>query len=1546
MSFNDNTIDEKPFTCVLVGGESLLAECAQMLRRRGHAIAAIVSDAPAIAAFAQREGIRHLGWEGGIAARLEGIDYDWLFSIANLRIIPAAVYGKARRGAVNFHDGPLPRYAGLNAPSFALLAGETRYGVSWHAITEGVDEGDIYEQRSFEIAPDETALTLNSRCFEAGIASFEALIDAITTDTLRRTPQDLSGRTYFARGRKPEALGTLRFERTTEDLQRLARALDFGPGYLNPLAVPKLRTVDGVYAVTRLMPAEVAGPAPAGTVLTTSGSDITIATADGAVRIEGRCVSDGTPLPGLLRPGTVLPLLSDSDAQALDTAAKAAGEGEDRFRARLAAARDVELMDVVPPVPGVPDVAEAALDLPEDLSRDDRIAAVSAFLLRISGQRGFSVAFADDAISRLAARFPDDFSDSVPLRLDATGSATSAELKAQVAAELSRLRGKGSPLADLPLRVPHLAAPSLTVGLVEADAPDQRRLPRGCAFAVVLGAGADALLFDRRRISARRVADLATRLAFLSRAFAAGAAPLGELPLMDEDERHRVLFDWNDTARAIAPATLSGLFEQQADRTPDAVAVAAGARTLTYRQLDARANRVAHALAARGVGPDVMVGLHVSRTVDLVVGALAIHKAGGAYVPLDPDFPADRLALMVEDSAAPLVLTERALKGTLPSPAETLAIEDLAATGPQERLPARAAPENLAYVIYTSGSTGRPKGVMIEHRNVVNFFAGMDERIARGTPGEEVWLAVTSLSFDISVLELFWTLTRGFKVVIHARTAHAGPPLAPARTKAVDFGLFYWGNDDGAGPAKYRLLLEGAKFADAHGFTAVWTPERHFHAFGGPYPNPAVTGAAVAAVTKNLSIRAGSCVLPLHHPARVAEDWAVLDNIANGRVGLAVASGWMPEDFVLRPQNAPPHNKAALLRDVETVRRLWRGEAVAFPLDGKEVEVVTQPRPVQKELPVWITTAGNPDTWREAARMGAHVLTHLLGQSIAEVAEKIALYREALREAGRDPAEYKVTLMLHTLLGADRAEVRDRARGPMKEYLRSAAALIKQYAWAFPAFKKPAGVSNPEGIDLTALDAEEMDAILEFAFLRYFEDSGLFGTVEDAVRRVDEVAAIGVDEIACLIDFGVETGVVLERLKPLAEVAARAREVAEPEPAPCPLAAAAGFAAEVRAHKVTHLQCTPSMARMFLMDEADRAALADISHLFIGGEALPGALVKSLRDVTSASIENMYGPTETTIWSSTATVGAPLEVIPLGRPIANTQFYVLDAEGHAVPPGYPGELCIGGDGVARGYHARPELTAERFGPNPFAPGRIYRTGDSARFSADGTLNFLGRLDHQVKVRGYRIELGEIEARLAEFETVAEAVAVVRNFGEDDARIVAYLRPAPGARIDEAALRAHLQRTLPDYMVPAHMVTLAVFPLTPNAKVDRKALPMPQDRAQATAYVAPQNELEKEIAETFRRILRVERVGLGDSFFALGGHSLLAVQAHRELKAKVAPQMAITDLFRFPVVAALAAHLADRSGADAALGKAAERAAQRRAALGDRRAALTRSRGAG
>src|SRR5438876_10049770 len=216
----------------------------------------------------------------------------------------------------------------------------------------------------------------------------------------------------------------------------------------------------------------------------------------------------------------------------------------------------------------------------------------------------------------------------------------------------------------------------------------------------------------------------------------------------------------------------------------------------------------------------------------------------------------------------------------------------------------------------------------------------------------------------------------------------------------MDLSLFYFADDSAADGDRYRLLLEGARFADANNFTAVWTPERHFHPFGGLYPNPAVTSAAVAAITTRVAIRAGSVVLPLHNPIRCAEEWSVVDNLSGGRVALSFASGWHASDFALAPDNFAERRKV-MSEGIETLLKLWRGEEVpARSGDGREIRVRIYPPPVQREPPLWITASGNPETFAQAGRIGASVLTNLLVMTRAELARNIARYRAAFKEAG------------------------------------------------------------------------------------------------------------------------------------------------------------------------------------------------------------------------------------------------------------------------------------------------------------------------------------------------------------------------------------------------------------------------------------------------------------------------------------------------------------------------------------------------------------------
>ncbi|GAB6041224.1 MupA/Atu3671 family FMN-dependent luciferase-like monooxygenase [Endothiovibrio diazotrophicus] len=1041
------------------------------------------------------------------------------------------------------------------------------------------------------------------------------------------------------------------------------------------------------------------------------------------------------------------------------------------------------------------------------------------------------------------------------------------------------------------------------------------------------------------------------------------ARPIAELPLMDEAERRRILLDWNDTAREYPRHQgVHTLFEEQAARTPQATALlfderkGAAPLTLTYRELNERANRLAHHLLALGVEAETLVGIYLERSPELLVALLGVLKAGAAYLPMDPDYPAERVAYMLENSAAPIVLTRQARRRDLPAQGATIVEIDGDGPAIAQRSagnPARAVdPHQLAYVIYTSGSTGKPKGVMVCHNNVVNFFAGMDERIPH--EAGDTWLAVTSLSFDISVLELFWTLTRGLRVVLYAR-----PDAAPSAARAgappdrpIDFSLFYFareGDGEEAEPGSaYRLLLDGARFADEHGFAAVWTPERHFHAFGGAYPNPAITSAAIAAVTRRVQLRAGSCVLPLHHPIRVAEEWGLVDNLSNGRVGIGFAAGWQPNDFVLQPTHHAERGEI-MFREIETVKRLWRGEAVDFPgVRGEAVPVRTFPRPVQAELPVWITASGNPETFRRAGEGGYHILTHLLNQDFKHLEENLRIYRSAWTAAGHAGAG-QATVMLHTFVGEEVEAVRETVRQPMTDYLRSASHLVGQAAWSLAPVQPRAGETAEETAGRYAeerIGEEDMETLLALAFDRYFEGNALFGTPQSCLGMVDRLKAIGVDEIACLIDFGVPGEQVLEHLGHLD----RLRVLANAEGARADGEAAGAAAGEeerysipelIERHQVTHFQCTPSMATM-LLEEGD-PPLHRLKAMMVGGEALPAALAERLKRLLAGDLVNMYGPTETTIWSSTHRVNGStppgLPSVPIGRPIANTRMYIVDERLQPVPVDLPGELIIGGDGVARGYLHQPELTRQRFielprghwgapaGANGETTGddaalqRLYRTGDLARYLPNGDIEFLGRNDFQVKIRGHRIELGEIEAVLGQHPAVREAVVAARQDSGGEPRLVAYVvaaqagPPAGDGRpdgVDPEGLRKFLEAKLPNYMIPSAFVPLAALPLTLNGKTDRRALPAvdPKELSAQLPYTPPRTPTEQVVAELYGEVLNVDQVGIHHNFFALGGHSLLATRAIVRIRDRFQTSLPLHRFFEKPTVAQIAEHIDD------------------------------------
>jgi natural product biosynthesis luciferase-like monooxygenase protein len=804
--------------------------------------------------------------------------------------------------------------------------------------------------------------------------------------------------------------------------------------------------------------------------------------------------------------------------------------------------------------------------------------------------------------------------------------------------------------------------------------------------------------------------------------------------------------------------TIHGQFAAQAAATPGAIAVVCRGRSLTYAEIDCRARALACHLRLLGVGPEAVVAVLAERSVDLPVALLGILAAGGAYLPLDPTNPPGRLAQLLAAARPAAVLAHRSLARRLPPRvAPVLVLEDAAADSAETATPAdradstdlpvdQAAParpagrpagggsapiaENLACVLPGSGSGGAPlRLVMVTHGNVAAFFSALDRYLGAGAGGG-AWLAASdagaasdaSAASDaasaVAGLELLWTLCRGWRLVLHdepertpleATAVAPGPTTAPRRE--VAFSLFYFGSyAAGRAADHYRLVLEGARFADRHDFSAIWTPERHFHEFGGLFPNPSVLSAAIAAGTERLQIRAGSVVLPLHDPLRVAEEWALVDNLSGGRVGVSFASGWHANDFVLNP-GAYQDRQEVMRRGIDTVRRLWRGETLRLPSGaGSEVEVRIFPRPVQPELPVWVTAAGSPDTFRLAGELGAGVLTHLLGHEEAELAAKIRVYRDAWRQAGHRSGEGRVTVMLHTFVGASRETVEAAVREPLSAYLKTSFGLLRSLA-------ESAGLKQ----DPRQLPPAELDLLVARAYQRYVAaGAGLIGTPDSCAATVERLRLLGVDEVACLIDFGVPAEQVLANLTYLDELR-RGAAAASGQPQVSSSGESPAVAELIARHGVTHLRCPPSLASRLAADRHAAAALGGLRELLVAGSApLRPDLARQLAGLGDLEVHSLCGRTETTGWSSAGPVRDGSDGTHPGTPLAHAELHVLDRELHPAPPEALGEICVGGGGVARGYLGRADLTAERFVPDPCSgrPGaRLFRTGDLVHCSA-------------------------------------------------------------------------------------------------------------------------------------------------------------------------------------------------------------------------------------
>lgn len=819
----------RPWSCALVGDNALTAQCAQILIDRGHHVTALVTDTPGIAAWATGKGLNRVGHGPGLETALRRTPPDYLFSIANLRILPQGVLDVPRCLAINYHDGPLPRHAGLSATNWAVMQSAydaSEHGVTWHVMTAEADAGDILLQRGVPLAADDTTYTLNAKCFQAAIESFALLVDSLEHATVRPRAQDLRARTYHGLADPPPDGGILWWTRTAAHLHALVRAADSGP-HPNDWGAARLLGRGGFVLVTA---ASVSGSTPAsppGTITGLNDRSLSVATADGQLTLTGFTSPDGIPITagelarrwGLEHGGRLE--VPDAGFVRVFADRVSAARPQEAFWARrlsLLAPFDLPYRDPAPwapegrrdvSVPMPPEVVALAVPGPDggEPSRA-ALAAVLAFLARVGAEEPFDVGLVVEPPPAEASACG-LLAPEVPLRAPGMpaepAEPTFAGLYAAVEAQLADITRRGTYLRDLPARRPELRPAPVTgplpVTVVLGDPPGPATVTGHPAVVHIDADGARCTWsLDCRAFGPDAIDALTADFTDFLAALATAPGDLALVSLLSERRRRRVLEQWNDTGVAHpGMACVTEIIERQARDRAGSIAVADGEHELTYRELVSRAGRVARELARRGVGPGDRVGVLMRRRADLLSALLGTLASGAAYVPLDPVYPRRRLEYMIADAGLALLLADPGPAGDLscdvPVVAPDSLVHDSAQPGQWPGLRSRATLESPAYVIYTSGSTGSPKGVQVGHRALSNLLLSIARILGCG-PGDRL-LAVTTVCFDIAGLELLLPLVAGGRV-----------DVAPQEVAADGFAL--------------RDLVERASPTVMQGTPATW----------------------------------------------------------------------------------------------------------------------------------------------------------------------------------------------------------------------------------------------------------------------------------------------------------------------------------------------------------------------------------------------------------------------------------------------------------------------------------------------------------------------------------------------------------------------------------------------------------------------------------------------------------------------------------------------------------------------------------------------------
>jgi len=1567
------------FSSFIIGEGVLPIRCAEILLDREHPLHGMISSDGAVHDWARERGIPHIDPKNkDIVTFLGRHPFDYLFSIVNTAILPKQVLALPRRGAINFHDAPLPRYAGSHATSWAILQGESAHGVTWHAMTEHVDAGDIFKQYLFEIDDGETALTLNAKCYDAAIGSFTELTDDIACGRVSARKQNLNERTFFSLDKRPSPGCILSWNRSARDLGAFVRALDFG-SYPNPMGLPKLALGTDALIVSEVEVFDAMSAVPPGTVTNLDPGFVSVSTMDGEIALRKLLTIDGQPLPiadfvakfGLFE-GYQFKELDQELANRISAYHASICQHEAFWTKQLETLENITLPYVhwktprmqtarcswVPkPMPG-----EALTPLENRYATGRRgdvlLAAFAAYLARITGGWGFDLGYRDIELESDVAGLEGIFAAYVPLHVSMEYQQSFEEVLHAVQGQVQLAKKRKTYARDIMARYPALRAkanlqgpylPSICVERVEAL--HDYKAPHGSELTLVIqeDGGACLWIYNAGVLDEESVVEMQQGFtSFLQGIVSDPQQRISDLPLLTEAEQHRLLVEWNATQTDYPKQScIHKLFEDQVERTPNAVAVSFEDEHLTYRELNARANQLAHHLQQHGVGPEVLVGLCVERSLDMVIGLLGILKAGGAYVPLDPTYPAERLAFMLADSQAAVLVAQRHLLPQLPAPAAKVVCLDADAAVLAQQSAANPAStgtsDQLAYVIYTSGSTGRPKGVQILHRAVVNFLLSMRER--PGLTAQDNWLAITTLSFDIAALELFLPLLVGARLIVASRdTAADGAALAETLARArvtvmqatpITWRLLLAAGWQGKADLKIlcggealpldlaqQLLPRAASLWNLYGptETTIWSTVCEI----GPGDEVVTIGRPIAN-TQMYLLDPKLQLVPVGVPGEL---YIGGEGLARGYLNRPELTDerFIPHPFSNRP-GARLYKTGDLARyrpdgTIEHLGRLdFQVKLRGFRIELGEIEAVLSQHTAVRQAVV-VAREDVPGDKRLVAYVVQNSRYHDPDGLKEGAVEQSSQWRKIWDEAYTQPVSLKdptfnisgwVSSYTHRPYAEE--EMREWVYATVERIL----ALQPQHVLeigcgtglllyriaphcssycstdisrvALQGLRETVAqqgltnviLQNRPADDFSDWDAGTFDMVILNSVVQYFPSFDYFLRVLEGAMRV-------VKPGGAIFLGDVRNLRLLEVFHASVQMQQNASE-------------------QTKAEVMQQVKMRMAQEQELLIDPMFFRVLqehySEISHVEV--QLKRGLYLNEMTRFRYDVLLHVGPEIEPEVelsWLDWEKEGLSLDAVrhmlerkPEVMGITRISNPRLQEDLEVV------EWLKSHDGPETVDELRDVLSNKpRVGVNP---ENLWALGQKMSYAAEISWSGSG------KVGSYDVVFTQqLNRRAAQRKKVRPAIrgGWKQQWAWSEYANTPLQWQEMSALVPQ--LRSLLKEQLPDYMIPASIMLLEALPLTPNGKVDRKALPAPEP-SRSTAkdtLVAPTLPLHHQLVQIWEDLLGVQPIGIKDDFFDLGGHSLLAIRLIGRIAQVCGKKLPLSTLFAGPTIEHLATEL--------------------------------------